>query len=65
MSPTIIMEPDVQQKLAILGSEASDRGDRRAGDGLHPAGHHAGDRLYLQCQAGWRRNIAAVQGLAN
>ena len=25
MSTTIIMEPDVQQKLAILGGEASDR----------------------------------------
>ena len=30
MSTTIIMEPDVQQKLAILGGEADRRSDRRA-----------------------------------
>src|SRR6266487_5952985 len=49
MSTTIIMEPDVQQKLAILGGEASDEvTDVPATDGIK----HATGLIYNAKQAG-------------
>ena len=53
MSTTIIMEPDVQQKLAILGSEADDEvTDVPAADSVKQGITHATGLIYNAKQQG-------------
>ena len=53
MSTTIIMEPDVQQKLAILGDEASDDvTDVPSNDSIQQGIKHATGLIYNAKQGG-------------
>ena len=55
MSTTVIMEPDVQQKLAILGGQASDSNDVPATGSIKQG--ITRNRLYLKVAYAHREHL--------